>query len=220
MKKLSVRIFFIISFVIFLAALSTAEDKINTDNDFGLIKKVIYARVKLLNDIIKDPKAAKMKNWECLANPHDESELAFFMNSISDGTEARSDYNSTTGKRLIAHSRSDSDQSILLQYLRLSIMAYNRQPGANPPYFKINNIFKNNEVKNYNQFIAKGFLLANDATGHTIQYPLQMKFGIDIVNSTCKDSKNYCSCDVYLEDIVINGHDIYGWWYELVPQKE
>jgi hypothetical protein len=220
MNKLRLRILSIISFVALLAASSTAGHEINIDKDAGFIEKIIQARVKLLNEIIKDPKAANMKNWKCLANQNDESELMFFMNSISDGTETNTDYNSTIGKRLIAHSRSDFDQSILLQYLRLSIMAFNSRPRSTPAYIKINNIFRNNEAKKYNQFVAKGFLFANDATGHPVQYAVQMKFGIDIVDSTCKESKNYCSCEIYLEDIVINGHEIYGWWYDLIPKKE
>jgi hypothetical protein len=167
MKKLTLEIFLILLFI--NSPILAAEKNEDQNRKVFSAENEIRSRVQLLNDIIKDPEAANMRNWKSLANPHDETELMFFMNSISDGTLKSYKPDSFSEKRLIAHSRSDSDKSVALQYLRLSLMAYCRRPDIVSPQFKIVNISKIKNVESTGWlFVGIGHFIANDASGHSI----------------------------------------------------
>jgi hypothetical protein len=162
-----------------------------------------------------------MKNWITLANPHDETELIFFMNSISDGTINSYKPESPSGRKLVEHSRSKSDRSVVLQYLRLSLMAFSRRPDVVPPQFKIENVSISKNGKDDRWIcIAKGRFAANDASGRLIEYPVKITFASDIgEHSKSPNAVNSVFNKFSLETIIVNGHEIYGWWYRLALTK-
>jgi hypothetical protein len=130
------------------------------------------------------------------------------MNSISNGSSFAYDKNSITKQKLINHSQlnSKSEPSVLLQHLRLSLMAFNIRPGDSGPVIKITKITQANSQSN--EFAAEGMFIANNAMGQSMPYQTKIVFEID--NSATSTQKGP---SIALQKIVIGGQIIYGWWY-------
>ena len=145
-----------------------------------------------------------------LASPHDETELLFYMNSISDGTTSHEKESSPIRKKMIEHSGSDKAQSVVLQYLRLSFLAYNKRPSKKPLYFTIAKIRKINKGNvSYNIFEVVGSFITYDSTGETFHRPMKMKFSVEGLGSNVKGS----DLNIYLYSITVDKKEIFGWWY-------
>lgn len=174
-------------------SLNTANCEELTD----LKDKVVY-RLNLINKIINDPKAANMKNWIVLGNPHDESELNFYMNSISNGTLSAYDKKEKTMLKLVEHSysKSEDEPSILLQHLRLSLMAHNIRPGSNPPSFQ----FVKLKQSDKSEIIARCNFHFINAAG--VQEDKKSEVFFDIGDNPAND--------IFLQKIIINGRIAYG----------
>ncbi len=210
MKKQSLFILITLLLVHMSASLFAANKAEPPRSDIDEIKTKISNRVDLLNDIIKYPESANMQNWSLLGNPHDETELSFYMNSISNGSSSAYSKNSITSQKLINHSQSNSksEPSVLLQHLRLSLMAFNIRPGDSVPVIKITKITQaNNQSK---EFVIEGAFIANNALGQSTPYQTRIVFEID--DSTASAQKGP---SIALQKIVIGGQVIYGWWHGL-----
>ncbi|MCP4354006.1 MAG: hypothetical protein GY795_51830 [Desulfobacterales bacterium] len=219
MKTKNINIILILLMVIVLVPDLTAKPDNNknkelTSDDFDVIRQDISSRIKLLNDIIKSPAAADMKKWKQLSNPHDESEIMFFMNSISDGTEKNYNKNSVSMQKLRKHLKSDSDQSVVLQHLRLALMAYELRPGSSSPYIEIKSISRNqidDEKLGSYQFSveAEGVFIANDLSNNLAKHPVKIVFQVEKVPAWLQKNGHYGPYLIYLESISILGNKIY-----------
>ena len=165
------------------------------------LKFAIESRINLINRIIVYHSEACMKNWVLLGNPHDETEIMFYMNSISNGSKSAYESNSLTMKKTVNHSRtiSGNELSIVLQHLRLSLMAYNVRPGSEAPSF----IFKSFEKVSANEAVAHCDFKFNNASGRTVLKAAQILYSVG--DNPVKDMFLY---KIYIED-----HLVYGWWY-------
>ena len=182
------------------SVLSFVTHSVANCEDLSSFKSIVISRIKLINHIIDDPKAANMKNWGILGNPHDESELKFFIDSISDGTLSAYDDKKDTMKKLVKHSQSITadEPSVLLQYLRLSLMAYNIRPGAISPSLQLVSISQLSQ----NQIVAKCTFHLLDASGDTVAKDAEVFFDI---GDNSKD-------DLFLYKIIVDGRAAYGGW--------
>jgi len=205
MKTFSICFNLIITFC-FWVNLSYGNDHAPKNNLMG-IEETIVSYISLINNIIKDPKEACMKNWAQLGNPHDETELMFYRHSISDGTLSAYKENSKTLKSLIKHSqsKSQSEPSILLQYLRLSLLAYNQRPGSEQSKFTLLSC----KQVSTNEVIAECSFKVNDASDRFIQIPAKIVFELGDFRSP---SKTTHQTRLYLQKVYISDHMVYGWW--------
>jgi hypothetical protein len=176
-------------------------------NDLQGFKEPLLSRISLINEIIRNPNAASMKNWTQLGNPHDEIELIFYMNSISDGTTSAYSRNSKTMEKLTRHSKSISqdEPSLVLQYLRLSLLAYNKRPASEPPEIKLLSVNQGKE----NEVVADCYLKASDLSGHYIQIPTKVVFELGDIPSR---GKTVNQVRLYLQKIYVSDRMVYGWW--------
>lgn len=190
----------IVKNALLVIALSLASNNMAKCEDLSVIKNAVVSRINLINEIINVPKAANMKNWGILGNPHDERELKFYMNSISDGTTFAYDRKEKSMRKLIEHSQSVSEDepSILLQYLRLSIMAFNTRPGVIPPYFQL--IKLSQPIQH--EIVARCIYEFVDNSGVTVKKKAEIIF--DIGDNPRRD--------LFLQKITIGERLIYGGW--------
>lgn len=171
---------------------------------------IVQRGVALINEIIRNPKAATTRNWMQLSNPHDETETAFFANSISDGSEGV--YTAPgTQARIIRHTQSRTELAVVLQHLRLSLMAFNVRPGRTPPNITVSEI---QLAEQQNAVVAKGRLSVYDATGRVVDFPTAVIFD---VTTSPKEAREARFC-LNLQSIVVGDQHIFGWWYGL-PHK-
>jgi hypothetical protein len=187
--------------ILFLANLLLASDFAHCDESI-ILKNMLVSRIDLLNKIIKDPDEANMKNWLLLGNPHDEIELRFYKNSISDGSKSAYNKSSATFEKLLNHSRSKSkdEPSIVLQYLRLSLMAFNVRSGDKPSVFN----FKSLSQTNSSEVVVECDFIVHNASGKRTNRKAAIVFEIGDNPKT----------DLYLQKIYFNSRLLYGWWYE------
>lgn len=169
-------------------------------NDLTQLESVIISRINLINQIIKYPKEANMKNWILLGNPHDESELKFYMNSISDGTSSAYERKKMTMEQLIRHSRSKSENepSTILVFMRLALMAYNIRSGDNSPYLNFVALVQSNS----NEIIAECNFKILNAGGIQIEKKAEVFF--DLGDNLYKD--------IFLQRISLDGRIVFGGW--------
>jgi len=192
----NIRISQYLAFILLFAFVNAALCDESTD-----FKDIVVSRIKLINHIISNPEAANMKNWVALGNPHDESELLFYMNSISNGALLAYNKKEVTSQKMIEHSRSISkdEPSVLLQYLRLTLMASNKRPGIIPSAF---NIVRLNQP-NLNEIVASCFFFSTNTSGVRVKKPAKIYWGI----------RSTTNKDIFLQEITIDGRVVYGWWY-------
>lgn len=172
-------------------------------------EQMVAGSVKLINEIIRNPKAANMRNWERLSNAHDETEIAFFANSISDGTDAVYTTDTSLEKRIQRHSRSQSDQAVVLQYLRLSLLAFNVRPGKTPSNIVVSEIFRR---EGGNEIVARGSLDIYGSDGKPTQRPIEIEFDIETRTSSSGDKDGFC---LSLDSIMMGKQKVFGWWHDL-----
>jgi len=196
-------------FLLNISSVVVANEATVQRNETARIFADIRNRIDLLNEIIQYPDSANMYNWSRLGNPNDESELSFYMNSISDGASTAYDKNAATNQKLIKHSQSTSksEPSVLLQYLRLSLMAFTIRPGDSAPTIKINKIIP--AFGKSNEYIVEAELIANNATGKLTPYHAKIIFEIADIEVAQKD------LSIILQKMIVDGHVVYGWWYDL-----
>ena len=171
-------------------------------NKGEIINDIIPSRITLINNIISNPEAASMKNLGILASPHNEDEISFYVNSMTDGTKSAYE---KLSDNLESHlekikSKSSSEKSVLLQYLRLSLLAYNKGYGSKAPIIKITNV-EQSQLHNY-EFIVEGIFLVNSA-GKQIELPAKLTFYTDYSAFALDKS-------VYLGEIIVNNNILYG----------
>jgi hypothetical protein len=188
-------------------------------NDYGRkitsaeITKVLISHINLINNIIKNPKAACMKNWTKLSNPSDEKEEIFYINSISDGTPSQ-DENSKAFNNMQDHLERapQNEPSVLLQYLRLALLAYNVRAGSAPPEFTFLSFKRVGVTGGTDQIISDCSFKMADSAGHDIQVPAKIVFDLEIdYDSSFPTSKDKIS--LYLSEIYIKNRLVYGWQY-------
>ncbi len=208
MKKIYVYLFFLIIFCLWT---NLSYGEIAPKVDLKGIEEAITSHINLINKIIKDPKVACMKNWVQLGNPYDEIELLFYMNSISDGTISAYDKKSKTLESLTKHSQSVSqnEPSIVLQYLRLSLLAYNQRPSSESPVMKLLSV----NLANTKEVIAECIFKVNDISGNFIPIPSKIIFDLDNISTTIKKNNQI---RLYLQKIYIGDRIIYGWWQKMI----
>lgn len=172
-------------------------------------EKIVAGSVTLINEIISNPKAASMRNWERLSNPHDETEAAFFANSISDGTDAVYTTDTPLKRRIERHSRSQTDSAVVLQYLRLSLLAFSSRPGKKSPNITVSEIFHRGDGS---EIAARGHLNTYGSDGKLVQYPIEVEFDIDVRTASNGDKNEFC---LNLGSIVVGERKVFGWWHDL-----
>lgn len=165
--------------------------------------------VTLINEIVRNPKAASMRNWERLSNAHDETEIAFFANSISNGTDTVYTTGTPFEKKIERHSRSQTDQAVVLQYLRLSLLAFNSRPGKSPPNIVVSEIFPR---EGGDEVVASGHLDTYGSDGKPASQPIEIGFDIEVRTTNSGDKNGFC---LGLDSIVIGKQKVFGWWHDL-----
>lgn len=172
-------------------------------------EQMVADGVMLINEIIRNPKAASMQSWKRLSNAHDETEIAFFANSISDGTDTVYMTGTPLEKRVERHSRSQTDQAVVLQYLRLSLLAFSSRPGKKPPNIIISEIFHR---EHGNEVVARGQLDTYGSDGKPVQHPIEIEFDIEVRTAGNGDKNEFC---FGLDGIMIGKQKVFGWWHDL-----
>ncbi len=192
---------------------SSKEDAPGIDK--ALIRTEVDRRVELLNEIIKKPDLANTQNWALLGNPHDESELSFYMNSISDGSLTAYDKSSLTGQKLIKHSQtiSKTEPAILLQHIRLSLMSFSIRPGNTSPILKVVSMQPANNASS--EIRVDCMLMANNAQGKYVSHRATIVF--DVVDGERVERGRI---QLALQKITVEGQVIYGWWHDLNSQAQ
>jgi hypothetical protein len=191
--------------------LSVGDRSIHGHDRINLYEDTITSQINLLNTIIKNPNAANMKNWNQLGgDSYDETELLFYMNSISDGTISAYAEHTATEERLVNHSRliSEHEPSVVLQYLRLALLAYNLRPGSEPPVFRLLSFHPSEHDPD--EVIAECLFMVNNAAGHFVQLPAKVVFELGDPSQTSRPTSQ---SKLYLLTISIGEHIVYGWWY-------
>lgn len=199
-RKLFLMIGSLVAVICLTTVVSSSDDTDGSMTHAG-IDKLISSRVELINDILHSPDAANMENLGRIVNPHDESELMFYMNSIADGTIKAYEEGSASMGKLIAHSRktTEGEPSALLGYLRLSLMAYNIRPGNEPPSF----VYKSFKILGSNDYSVTCDFKINNASGHVEKKNAELIF----------EKGDTPQKDLFLQKISISGHIVYGWWH-------
>ncbi len=173
---------------------------------------IVQRNVALINEIIRNPKAATILNWTQLSNPHDETEILFFANSISNGSAAVYSDTSPILAKSTRHSQSQKQSSVVLQYLRLSLMAFNGRPGPKPLHMTVSAI-QVDEKKS--TVVANGFLHAYGADGKPVEYPTDIRFSVvsypEEEYGKYKKMPRFC---ISLSDVVVGNQSVFGWWYD------
>lgn len=172
-------------------------------------EQMVADGVTLINEIVRNPKAVSMRNWERLSNAHDETEIAFFANSISDGTDTVYTTGTPLEKRIERHSRSQTDQAVVLQYLRLSLLAFNSRPGKSPPNIVVSEIFPR---EGGDEVVARGHLDTYGSDGKPASHPVEIGFDIEVRTASSGDKNGFC---LGLDSIVIGKQKVFGWWHDL-----
>ncbi len=192
-----------ISILLITGFLLFAVSKTSIAGELKSLEKLVMLRTDIINAMIKDPKEASMKNWAVLGNPHDETELIFYINSISNGTKVAFNKDTPEWNDLLKHSRSNSgdETSIVLQNLRLSLMAYNVRPGDDPPLLKVLSLKQSGQ----NEVVVECLFMVNSPSGHRISRPASITY----------DRGDNPQKDLFLQKIIINENCVYGWWYNL-----
>ncbi len=164
-------------------------------------EEIIISHLELINSILNNPKAANMKNLRGLVNPNDESELMFYINSLSNGTLAAYQSNKAVLEKVIKHSKSvsKSEPSTLLYYLRISLMSQNKKLGVAPPSFELVKI----SLGKHNSIVAHCYFKSTDHSGSLVSKQSVVVFDIG------SDSNS----DVFLTKIIVGGQVLYGSWY-------
>ena len=204
--------------LIFMAMTTMANASSNEKalhSDMALIKTEVDRRIEMLNEIIKKPDLANTQSWALLGNPHDETELSFYVNSISDGSLAAYDKGAPTGQKLLKHSQTTSktEPAILLQHLRLALMSFNIRPGNTTPFLKVVSIQPANNAPN--EIIVDSVLMANNAQGKYVSHRAAIVFDVIDGEKTEKGRMHLA-----LQKVTVGGHVIYGWWYDLNRQTQ
>lgn len=172
-------------------------------------EQVVADGVTLINEIVRNPKAASMRNWERLSNAHDETEIAFFANSISNGTDAVYTTGAPLEKRIERHSRSQTDQAVVLQYLRLSLLAFSSRPGKKSPNIVVSEIFRR---EGGNEIVARGSLDTYGSDGKPAQHTIEIEFDMEARTASSGDKNGFC---LSLASIMIGKQKVFGWWHDL-----
>lgn len=173
---------------------------------------IIRRNVALINEIIRNPKAATIRSWMQLSNPHDETEILFFANSISNGSAAAYSDTSPILAKSDRHSQSRKQSSVALQYLRISLMAFNGRPGPEPLHMTVSAI-QVDEKKS--TVVAHSLLHGYGADGKPIAYPTDIRFSV--VSYPAEEYEKYESRARFclsLSDIVVGNQSVFGWWYD------
>jgi len=190
-----------IALLILIPITCYAGDIVDENKD-EIINAIIPSHIALINNIIQNPEAASMKNLRILTSPHDETELMFYLNSMTDGTTQNQEKLSDKLEGHIDESIASSEKSILLEHLRLSFLAHNKRAGSKAPIIKITNIRQSQN--NHYEFVAEGIFLVNDASGKQTELPTKLTFYTDYSEFAHNKS-------VYLGEIIVNNKIIYGW---------
>jgi hypothetical protein len=193
----------------FLFAQAHADDCSSGTFNSQKAEQMVAGSVMLINEIIRNPKAASMRNWERLSNAHDETEIGFFANSISDGTDTVYTTGTPLEKRIERHSRSQTDQAVVLQYLRLSLLAFSSRPGKTPPNIVVSEIFRR---EGGNEIVARGRLDTYGSDGKPAQRPIEIGFDIEARTASSGDKDAFC---LSLDSIMIGKQKVFGWWHDL-----
>lgn len=176
---------------------------------------IVQRNVELINEIIRNPKVATIWHWMQLSNPHDETEILFFANSISNGSAAVYSDTSPILAKSDRHSQSQKQSSVVLQYLRLSLMAFNGRPGPKPLYMTVSAIQVDEKQSTV---VAHSLLHAYGADGKPIEYPTDIRFSIvSYPEEKYEKSERGARFCISLSDIVVGNQSVFGWWY--VPPR-
>lgn len=194
---------------IFLFAQAHADDCSRGTFNSQKAEQMVAGSVMLINEIIRNPKAASIRNWERLSNAHDETEIAFFANSISNGTHTVYATGTSLEKRIQRHSRSQTDQAVVLQYLRLSLLAFNLRPGKTPSNIVVSEIFRR---EGGNEIVARGSLDTYGSDGKPTQHPIEIEFDMEARTASSGDKNGFC---LSLNSIMIGKQKVFGWWHDL-----
>jgi len=183
-------------------------------------EKELRFRIDLINEIIRNPAAASVKNWNTyLGNPNTYTEDRFHVNSVSDGTTYAWE---SIGKE----GRSGDEQSALLQYLRLSFMAYYGRLSPVPSQINVTNVVKRNsdhETAMLNvelegevdYFDVEGFFSVINCYRESMQHPIRIRFYVQVEQPPYEMQPRSDKLFIYLESISIHDHEIFGWWYKI-----
>lgn len=164
-------------------------------------------KIKLINELVRLPAQATVKNAEILLGPHSETELRFWMNSRTDGTVGNYAPNSPAQRALVKHSQNNRAASAFLEHLRLSILAYMIRPGAQVPHFDLSHIQwvrKKTLGGGGTMLFANTRLSATNAEGRPIYLPATFEF--EIVNGLGDKSR------LYIYKIKIKTNEVFRWW--------
>lgn len=203
--------FFLLAALGSISSLNQAHADVCSSGAFNNKKaeQMVAGSIMLINEIIRNPKAANMRNWERLSNAHDETEIAFFANSISDGTDAVYMTGTPIERRIENHSRSPTDSAVVLQYLRLSLLAFGPRPGKKSPNIIVSEIFHREDGS---EVVAKGHLDTYSSDGKLVQHPMEIEFDLDVHTASSGDKNGFC---LNLNSIVIDDRKVFGWWHDL-----
>lgn len=173
------------------------------------LSRVLEDQVSLLNEVIRNPKIATVRSWHKLGNSHDETEIAFYANSISDGTEA---VYSKAGlqEKIIRHSRQTSDKSTVLEFLRLAVLSMLNRPPSQPPQFKVHDlkqIDQGSAVQRQEVKLRADFTWPESNTS----MPSTITFDVYETELSAKNPKEICA---NIRTIEVGSVTIFGWWYE------
>ena len=172
---------------------------------------IVQRNVALINEILRNPKAATIRNWMQLSNPHDETEILFFANSISNGSAAVYSDTSPILAKSDKHSQSPKQSSVVLQYLRLSLMAFNGRPGLKPLHMTVSAI-QVDEKKS--TVVAHSLLHAYGADGKPIEYPTDIRFSVVSYPEEYGKYDSSARFCLSLSDVVVGNQSVFGWWYD------
>jgi hypothetical protein len=175
-------------------------------SDDKLVNKIVRQHIDMINGIIANPKKASLENWSKIEDHDGELEVFFFVNAISDGSEAAFSEDSLAKNKYIAHFKSNpaKEPSSVLQYLRLSLMMYNSRPGPSP-YF----VYKSFKRLSTYEIYANCDFVCVGSNGFPRTIKAKIFIGID------RDTTS----GITLDDICVGGHSLFAWWYSEEADK-
>lgn len=198
---------------LFAGEVSYAEVCISSPADAIAVRRLVDQQVGLINEILREPKFATVRAWTRLANPHDETEINFFANSISGGIASAYGESTPTGKAIIKHTKSPGAPSVVLGHLRLSVMAFANRPSDESPTFQVVSIDKATlGALPPSELVAKVLLRTHDSSPQAAGIPSAITFDVASEPSGIAPKQACLS----LRSIDIGGRQVFGWWHNTV----
>lgn len=202
MKKAIILLVFMMLFV------RCAQGK-NVEKELG----EILSRIDVINAILDDPSQATMENLsKYFISQHSEIEIDFYSKFVSNGSETIWEEKGEVYNDIVKHTwpESEKDPSIVLQYLRLSIMAMSDSPGLKKP---LAFVYKGYEVVDgYNVIVQAEITLRVWGKNKEVTVPAILWFYYEEDHDV---EKYLC-----LRAISINGFPVFGWWKFMDENKQ